>query len=88
MRVEPDLWTAAMVKARLEEAADSLRRLRAGRHTLPASFVGSWPEVVRETWSAVHKLRPKHIDQAARSRQRLGPCGRRPRRRYRSTRSV
>ena len=79
MRVDEDLWTAGMVKARLEEAADSLRRIRAARHTLPAGYVGAWPEVVQDSWDAIRQLRAEYIDQAARARQRLGPFGRRPR---------
>ncbi len=78
MQVKPDFWTTPMVKARLEEAADSLRGVRAARHTLPSGYVGGWPEVVQDTWDTVHELRAEHIDPAARARKRLGPCGRRP----------
>lgn len=59
MGADHDPWTAPMVKARLEEAADSLRRLRAGRRTLPAGYVGAWPAVVQDSWDGYGVYQPR-----------------------------
>ncbi len=59
MRGDSELWTAAAVKARLEDAAESLRRLRAARHTFPAGFISGWPDVVQDTWDAYGFTAPR-----------------------------
>lgn len=52
-RAVPELWTEADIKARLEDAADVMRRLRAARWTTPPGFISSWPEIVRDTWESL-----------------------------------
>ena len=42
-------WTAEMVAARLNEAADTLRRLPAAK---VQGFISTWPPVVRDFWEA------------------------------------
>jgi len=46
-----EAWTAEAVEARLEEAADTLRRLRMSG-VWPAQHRSSWPDVVQDFWEA------------------------------------
>ncbi len=50
--LDQELWTAKMARARLEEAGDCMRRLRASSFTWPREFGSHWPDVVRDTWDA------------------------------------
>jgi hypothetical protein len=44
-----ELWTAGEVEARLEEAAETLRRMR--MHGIwPATYRSAWPEMLRDYW--------------------------------------
>ncbi len=45
-------WTAEMVRSRLAEAADTLRRLPIPRGGFPARLRSHWPEVVQESFEA------------------------------------
>jgi hypothetical protein len=60
----PHLWGAAEVRARLEEAARTLRALGLGARDRPARLASRWPEVVRESMEAYGYAAP---------RLRLGP---------------
>jgi hypothetical protein len=43
-------WTADLVRARLAEAADTLRRLPIPRGGFPSRLRASWPDVVQESF--------------------------------------
>ncbi len=45
-------WTETAVKARLEEAAETLKALRLGARDWPSRLAARWPDVVRSTWDA------------------------------------
>lgn len=44
-----DLWTAKLVEARLEEAADTLRRLPSIK---VQGYFSTWPPIIRDFWDA------------------------------------
>ncbi len=58
------MWTSEMVAARLEEAADTLRRLPDADAKFRAGLHSAWPDVVREAVTAYAAAGP---------RVRLGP---------------
>lgn len=51
-RIPQEEWTLALVKTRLQEAADVLRRMKASRHTWPEGYRSAWPDVVQTFWDA------------------------------------
>jgi hypothetical protein len=50
--VEPHLWGASEVRARLKEAAAVLRALALGLRDRPAGLMAHWPDVVRQGFEA------------------------------------
>ena len=77
-------WTPEAVKARLEEAARTLRRLPGGEG-YPREYGSNWPEIVRTAWEvleAMEGLRETHKfvgdDGEVRSERRMVPFKPRP----------
>ena len=50
-------WTPTMVEDRLEEAADTLRRLPDGQK--PQTHMSAWPAVLRDFWEVYGQERPR-----------------------------
>ena len=58
-------WTETMVRARLAEAMDTLRRLRFPQHGAPPALRSTMPEPIRSYWEAYNMTG---------ARQRLAPA--------------